>query len=237
MDRARSAAVTLFALSLLRTTSLAAAPPAAPIELQAFPQSDKQIRLSWIDTARDEQGFKVELNDNGTFRVVKTVAANAQGIIVGGLARNRFHELRVRAFRGSESSPYSNVAGAFTDDVGTPSTCSPDLETACLGPTNRFRVQAELRAGATVQQGLADQVRSSATLFAFGDPEAPDLLVRLLDGCALNQRYWIFAAGTTTAGITVTVTDTQAGRTRRYFNPLFRLFAPIQDTSAFATCP
>jgi hypothetical protein len=35
----------------------------------------------------------------------------------------------------------------------------------------------------------------------------------------------------------VTVTDTQAGLARQYFNPLGQLFETVQDLSAFATCP
>jgi hypothetical protein len=32
------------------------------------------------------------------------------------------------------------------------------------------------------------------------------------------------------------VTDTMTGRTRQYFNPQDRIFAPVQDVQAFATC-
>jgi len=37
--------------------------------------------------------------------------------------------------------------------------------------------------------------------------------------------------------VLITVTDTQAGRVRQYFNPQGRAFAPVQDVGAFATCP
>jgi hypothetical protein len=36
--------------------------------------------------------------------------------------------------------------------------------------------------------------------------------------------------------VTLTVTDTRTGQTRRYFNPLGKPFAPRQDVNAFA-CP
>jgi hypothetical protein len=35
----------------------------------------------------------------------------------------------------------------------------------------------------------------------------------------------------------VTVTDTQTGKTKVYFNPLGTAALPVQDTNAFATCP
>ena len=36
---------------------------------------------------------------------------------------------------------------------------------------------------------------------------------------------------------TLTVTDTQTGATRTYTNPQSTAFQPIQDTSAFPSCP
>jgi hypothetical protein len=47
----------------------------------------------------------------------------------------------------------------------------------------------------------------------------------------------VFASGLTDVEVRLTVTDTEAGRTRSYFNPLGRAFAPVQDVDAFATCP
>ena len=41
----------------------------------------------------------------------------------------------------------------------------------------------------------------------------------------------------TTVNIQVTVTDTQPPKRKVYFNPLGRLAPPVQDVSAFATCP
>lgn len=59
----------------------------------------------------------------------------------------------------------------------------------------------------------------------------------MLNGCSVNQRYWVFAAGPTNAQVTITVTDTKTGLQEVYTNPLGKVFAPITDTGAFATCP
>lgn len=238
MNRALSAAVFVSALGIVDSTPLAAAPPGTPVDLRALPGSNKQIRLSWIDTARDEQGFRVELNDNGTFRVVKTVPANLQATTVGGLTENQFYQVRIRSFRGSENSPFSNVAGVYTDDHVAPSTCTPSTIAACLGPTNRFRVQTLYKQNGIFDPGLAQEVAPDAGLFYFFSSDNVEVLVKMLNGCQLTNRYWVFAAGTTNVEYTLTVTDTQAGRVRRYFNPAGNRPAPaVQDTSAFATCP
>jgi hypothetical protein len=47
----------------------------------------------------------------------------------------------------------------------------------------------------------------------------------------------VFAAGLTNVEVTLNVTDTRNGTPKTYFNPLGTPYAPVQDTSAFATCP
>jgi len=59
----------------------------------------------------------------------------------------------------------------------------------------------------------------------------------VLDGCGINQRYWVFAGGLTDVRVELTVEDTVSGEVRIYTNPLGGAFLPIQDMEAFATCP
>lgn len=70
--------------------------------------------------------------------------------------------------------------------------------------------------------------------FAAGNVE---LVVKVLDGCGTNDRYWVFAAGLTNVEVEITVTDTGADETETYLNPLGTSFQPILDTAAFDTCP
>lgn len=75
--------------------------------------------------------------------------------------------------------------------------------------------------------------------FRFFGPQNVELVVKVLDACALEgfNNYWVFAAGLTSVEVTLTVTDTQTNQTKVYFNPLGQAFQPVQDTSAFSTCP
>ncbi len=63
------------------------------------------------------------------------------------------------------------------------------------------------------------------------------MLVKVLDGCAVNQRIWVFAAATTAVQYTLTVTDTVTGKVNSYQNPAGHTATPITDSSAFAACP
>ena len=63
------------------------------------------------------------------------------------------------------------------------------------------------------------------------------MLIKVVDGCALNQRYWVYAGATTDVAYTLTVTDTLRDATRTYGNLLGTASPAITDSAAFATCP
>jgi hypothetical protein len=63
------------------------------------------------------------------------------------------------------------------------------------------------------------------------------MLVKIVDGCAANGHFWVFAATTTDVEYTLQVTDTESGEAASYFNPLGRTAPAITDVEAFATCP
>jgi hypothetical protein len=62
------------------------------------------------------------------------------------------------------------------------------------------------------------------------------MLVKVLDGCSINGKRWVFVAATTDVGYTLTVTDTQTGSIWTSQNPLGHAASPVQDTAALA-CP
>ncbi len=63
-----------------------------------------------------------------------------------------------------------------------------------------------------------------------------EVVVKVLDGCALSNTFWVFAGGLTNVQTTIQVTDTATGATKTYINPQSTAFSPVQDTNAFATC-
>ncbi|HEY6323034.1 MAG TPA: hypothetical protein VJA16_15900 [Thermoanaerobaculia bacterium] len=73
-------------------------------------------------------------------------------------------------------------------------------------------------------------------LFWFFNPTNPEMLVKIIDGCALNQRIWVFISAGTNVGFTVTVHDTAFGATHIYTNQDLNPAPPIQDTSALTGC-
>ena len=76
-------------------------------------------------------------------------------------------------------------------------------------------------------------------LFYFSSPSNIEMLVKVLNACSpvLGNKYWVFYAATTNVEFTMTVIDTQTGAVKVYHNPLNTPAVPVQDTSAFSTCP
>ena len=154
-----------------------------------------------------------------------------------GLAANQYYQIRIRAFGRGGNSPFV-VTGAYTDGQTAPVPCFPFLDRICLGLNNRFRVEAEFKVNNVVQPAGVEELHQNSGYLWFFAPDNIEAVVKILNHCNdATPRYWVFAAGLTNVEVTISVTDTQAGKTRRYFNPAGAPFAPIQDTNAFATCP
>jgi hypothetical protein len=124
----------------------------------------------------------------------------------------------------------------------TTSACVPDARTLCLNrpgadTEGRFRVTAtwETPNGAS---GTAQAIRltNDTGYFWFFSETNVETVVKVLDGCLTNNRFWVFAGGLTDVHVTITVEDTRTGARKTYSNPQGTAFLPIQDTQAFATC-
>lgn len=101
----------------------------------------------------------------------------------------------------------------------------------------RFRVDVTWQdfEGASGAGTLVFQSDDSA-VFWFFDANNWELMVKVIDGCAFNDHFWVFSAATTNVEFTVRITDLQSGAVRSYRNPLGISAAAVTDTAAFATC-
>jgi calcineurin-like phosphoesterase family protein len=146
-------------------------------------------------------------------------------------------KLRLRA-DGYDWEFLDAPGGTFTDSGSAGCHNAPGAASLALH-RGRFRAEATWRDGAGhtgTGKAVAPAADRSGLLWFFA-PDNWELLVKVIDGCALNGRYWVFAAGSTDVEYTLTVTDTATGRTARYENTLGRPAPAITDTDAFATCP
>ena len=114
--------------------------------------------------------------------------------------------------------------------------CTPDANSLCLNG-GRFKVTAAWQSATGSGTGTAIPGSSDTGQFWFFSSQNVEMVVKVLNGCGFNQRYWVFAGGLTNVAVTMTVTDMLNGTVRVYTNPLNAAFQPIQDTAAFSTCP
>lgn len=165
-----------------------------------------------------------------------TAAAGSTQFVAGGLPSSTHFDFRVRAANASGNSAFSNIAGASTD--ATPGPCVASGGAICINDS-RFRVDVDFRTstGPGTAVGVPLDFAPDSGVLYFFSPSNLEMLIKVLNACPLNDRYWVFFAATTNVEFTLTVTDTQSGKTKVYFNPLNNAAAPVQDTSAFATCP
>src|SRR5262245_13904143 len=111
------------------------------------------------------------------------------------------------------------------------------LRAECALPRGRtLRGCRQLADGDRVWRGHPVSLTRDAGYFWFFDPNNVEVVVKVLDGCPVNGRRWVFAAGLTDVHVVLIVTDTQTGASKTYVNPIGTAFLPIQDTDAFSTC-
>ncbi|MGE0639924.1 MAG: hypothetical protein AB7G12_08165 [Thermoanaerobaculia bacterium] len=114
--------------------------------------------------------------------------------------------------------------------------CATTTNVACLADS-RFRVTAdwETPAGQRGYAGVRPLSGDSTYLWFFDDSNL-ELVLKVLDGCGFNDRYWVYAAGLTNLGVELQVFDSLTGESWTYDNPVDLAFPPRQDIEAFATC-
>ncbi|HSS48694.1 MAG TPA: hypothetical protein VLX28_07090, partial [Thermoanaerobaculia bacterium] len=116
--------------------------------------------------------------------------------------------------------------------------------TCVAGPTSlclsggRFQVDVawKTRDGNT-GVGQAVPLTADTGYFWFFGASNVEMIIKVLNACTFNQKFWVYAGGLTDVETTIHVTDTMTGASRTYMNPQGTAFRPIQDSSAFGTCP
>jgi hypothetical protein len=200
--------------------------------------SGSSARIAALFLARDDIPFTA--GSDGTPGVLRSfdglwqAAQEAgQSRIYGGIHWQYDNQGGLRSGRALAELVFYNLLRPKSDAVAT---CDPGAGHLCL-QDGRFAVSATWRTADA--EGVATPVPFGAGggYFWFFNPANPELTVKVLDGCAAFDRFWVFAAGLTNVEVELRVTDTVAGVARNYYSPAGATFQPIQDTAAFATCP
>jgi hypothetical protein len=209
--------------------------PLAPSGLQATALAEGGIGLTWIDNSSDETAFEIEERSAfGSFAPRATLPAGSTSLVLSDVPPGTFRAYQVRAVHATGASEYSGEASATAYVVA--GTCAGSGTALCL--EGDFRASILFVDGAGEERAaVASELTANTGTFTFFDAANVEVVLKVLDGCVVNQRQWVFAAGLTDVAVELTVSHMPSGETRTYLNQAGQAFAPVQDTGAFARCP
>ena len=211
-------------------------PPSGP------PKADFTLTAECAgDLCRARTGLPVTFEDTSTGRV----ESRRWDFGDGTGSRNRridhawgepgFYEVTLSVSDGETTSTAKQV---FLIEASDPAgTCVADAETLCL-QDSRYAVTVEWWTadggrgpGSVVHEGTND-----SGLFTFFSADNWEVLIKVLDGCAVNGHVWVYGASTTDLGYVIRVTDTVTGTVKEYRNEPGLPAPAITDTTAFQAC-
>ncbi len=158
--------------------------------------------------------------------------------------RPSFFELYYTDQLHPNSTGYSLVANSMVDaaeEAATsddlcaqvpPGPCTTSDTVMCLNQ-GRFRLQAVWK-NFFGDEGVGHALPQTAASGAFFwvDPQHTEMMIKVLDGRANNNHFWVFYGALSNLEFTLIVTDTDTGECKEYLNPL-GTFASVGDTFAF----
>ncbi len=112
-------------------------------------------------------------------------------------------------------------------------TCVSDAETLCL-LDNRFEVKVDWLNQRNGETGVGTVVPGTDNTgsFWFFNSENLELVVKVLNGVPINNKYWVFYGALSDVVYTIEVTDTETSNVQVYVNPAGEICG-VGDTSAF----
>jgi len=130
---------------------------------------------------------------------------------------------------GADTFTFSNQTnwqGLGLLAMPTHTACSPGPTTACLY-NSRFKVEVF---ASSLAQGAVALTNKSAS-FWFGQPDTPEVVVKIINGTVVNGRWWVFYGSLTNQSYSIRITDTATGVWRMYYSPAAHCGSA--DTAAF----
>lgn len=144
------------------------------------------------------------------------------------------HTLTLKADENQRVSESNEADNDYTRTVtigaGSTGVCTTSATVACLN--NRFAVSVSWKTVAASGVGTRTAITGDSAWFWFFSANAAELMVKAVDGRAVNGKFWFFYGALSDVNYTITVTDVQTGQFKTYTNAQGNL-ASVADTAAF----
>ena len=112
-------------------------------------------------------------------------------------------------------------------------TCATAADILCMN-ASRFEISVDWNVASQSRsgKGFAIPLTADTGYFWFFTANNVEIVIKVVDGRAFNNFFWVFYGALSDVEYKITVTDTATGRIRRYENPQGRL-ASVADVVAF----
>ena len=217
--------------------------PYSPTNLKALPLGAGKVRLIWADIALHEDGFLVESRQAGrrAWREARRVAKNTVAADLDGLTAGERYDFRVLAYNANgRSDPLEVVTVSLTEEEYTECVASAPQIVFEHGYTVSMCV--EYLADGVGPPVIADardyglESRESGILYFF-DRDNAEVLVKVLDACAVNGHRWVFVAPVTSLAFNLHIDETASGKRWTHRNPKGGRTASTKSDVAAFPCP
>jgi hypothetical protein len=141
----------------------------------------------------------------------------------------------------SASPPCGTVCSGTFSVAQVTGPCTPIFSSLCVSHPGDHEFEITIHyftaqgGGAEADAHAIDLTCAGITQggnFAFFQDSNPEVIVKVLNACAINNVYWVFISAATNVGFTVVVRDTVTGAVVTYSNPDLHAAIPVQDTAA-----
>lgn len=169
-----------------------------------------QTSLVTLTATSSDFDSRIELLDgDGRFLAANDDAGGSRNARLGVVLEPGSYFARVVAKPAGARGAYRISLHCLLSD--TKNFCVPNDTTICLAGRFSFRVGARLAPGGTT---IAATARTQSELHGFfsvpeltGNPDNPEVAIKLIDGRAVNGRWWVFWGGLTGLDYELTVRD------------------------------
>ncbi|MCY3933096.1 MAG: hypothetical protein OXH70_15430 [Acidobacteria bacterium] len=187
--------------------------------LMVVPSGETSVELTWTGgwTRAARGPLAVEArNPASGWMEVGTAQATTGGTMIAGLEAETPYTFRLRSGAADYSPEASVTTGAFRGACreGAGYLCLRDGRFEVRAHWSRPDVLEEFGAGTAVAVDISDE----SGLFWFFESENIELVVKVLDGTAINGSYWVFFGALSDVEYWITVRDAETGERRTYHN-------------------
>lgn len=191
----------------------------------------QQVTIEMNSTAIDSYLFLIDTSGSIAVAQDDDSAGGTDALITFTLTQTGTWFIVANAFDANSFGAYS-VSLTCTGGGGGGS-CTSNPTTLCLNNA-RYRVTVTFSTPAGQNgSGMAVPETSDTGMFWFFSANNIEIIIKVVTGCPLNNRIWVFSGGLTNVAYTITVTDTVTGISKTYSNPQGTPSQPVQDTDAF----